>query len=281
MPAGATAISDAAVAREANNEDQYRSLFSGLLKKFKDVASVRTGGGGGRKENAEDYAAETRLIRAAAQAEMAAIAGGVAVGVTVFVSLRYLPNHLVRWIGGEAKAKALREAEEASKKSQAAGLQQGVGLFLESSFGMWAGWKGYNKVSSMQKGTYETIARIPLVQGRSALAEGMCAEWTELTYQRVPPAFWKNLDNERKEALALDPTAPKLKDPRTWRAIHSFAENCLKRDAYVEQIRQDRGLDENSPISIPGPGVPESIFVSSVASPTSKNDNLSVRDNTS
>mmetsp|Transcript_19133 Transcript_19133/g.41696 ORF Transcript_19133/g.41696 Transcript_19133/m.41696 type:complete len:294 (-) Transcript_19133:2180-3061(-) len=282
---GTTVISDAAVAREANNEDQYRALFSDLLKKFKDAssASASSAGRSDVDEKTEHYAAETRLIREAARAEMTAIAGGVAVGLTVFVSLRYLPNHLIRWMGGEAKAKALREAEEVSKKSQTAGLQRGVSLFLESSFGLWSGWKGYNKVSSMQNGTYETIARIPLVPGRSALSEGMCIEWTELTYQRVPPAFWKNLEENRKEALEFDQTAPKLKDPRTWEAIRTFAENCLKRDAYEKQIREDRGVDENIPIVIPRPGVPESIVVSSIVGDvlpsTSRSDDLLVKNN--
>ena len=37
---------------------------------------------------------------------------------------------------------------------------------IETSFGIWAGWRGYNIVSSQNNDSFEAIAQIPLVAGR-------------------------------------------------------------------------------------------------------------------
>lgn len=41
-----------------------------------------------------------------------------------------------------------------------------VAFIVEASFGAWAGWRGYNIVSSQNNDSFEAIAEIPLCAGR-------------------------------------------------------------------------------------------------------------------
>ena len=54
------------------------------------------------------------------------------------------------------------------------------GLFFEGLFGVWVGHRGYQVAVSQTRETYEEIAKIPLCEGRSNVAEGMCEEWMNL-----------------------------------------------------------------------------------------------------
>lgn len=248
-------ISDAAVAREVNNEDRYRALFSNLLKTFSSANNNI------QVEDTALFEAERKIVQDVASSETASIAAGACVGIAAFLSMRFLPRQLIRLMGGEQKVKALNEAD-----ALASPVQKTFQLVVEASFGMWTGWAGYNKFSSMQEGSYEKISKIPLVEGRSAFADGMCGEWMDIAYNQVPPAFWKNVDSDRTDAAAelglTDSITPKLKDPKSFEAIRQFADNCAKRRAFEKQLRRDRGLEDNMQVSIPSPGVPTTISTS-------------------
>ena len=262
-----TSISDAAIAREVNNEDRYRALFSNLLKAFSSTNSNI------QVDDSTLFEAERKIVQDVASSETASIAAGACIGIAAFLSIRFLPRQLIKLIGGEQKVKALNEAD-----ALASPVQKAFQLVVEASFGMWTGWAGYNKVSSMQEGSYEKIAKIPLVEGRSAFADGMCGEWMDIAYNQIPPAFWKNLDTHRTDAAAelglADSIIPKLKDPKSFEAIRQFADNCAKRQAFEQQLRRERGLQDNTPVSIPSPGVPATISASEAELFVSDNDKL-------
>lgn len=264
-----TSISDAAIARELNNEDRYRALFSNLLRTFSSAnSSIRVD-----DSTTKHFEAERKIVQDVASSETASIAAGACIGIAAFLSMRFLPRQLIRWMGGEQKVKALNEAD-----ALASPVQKAFQLVVEASFGMWTGWAGYNKVSSMQEGSYEKIAKIPLVEGRSAFSDGMCDEWMDIAYHQVTPAFWKNLDTDRSDAAAelglADSIIPKLKDPKSFEAIRQFADNCAKRRAFEKQIRIERRLEDNTPVSIPSPGVPATISTSEAELFVSDNDKL-------
>lgn len=125
-------------------------------------------------------------------------------------------------------------------------------MFLfEASFGFWAGWRGYHTVADQmgEGGTYDEIAKIPLVQGRSAISDGICKEWQQLTYDEISPEFWHNLTHGEEDC--------KLSDYGAWKAIRSFADNCVKRSKFEDKLRHERGLSSDTPVAIPAPGVPE------------------------
>ena len=262
-----TSISDAAIAREVNNEDRYRALLSNLLKTFSSANSNI------QVEDSTLFEAERKIVQDVASSETASIAAGACIGIAAFLSMRFLPRQLIKLMGGEQKVKALNEAD-----ALASPVQKAFQLVVEASFGMWTGWAGYNKVSSMQEGSYEKIAKIPLVEGRSAFADGMCGEWMDIAYNQVPPAFWKNLNTHRSDAAAelglADSLIPKLKDPKSFEAIQQFANNCAKRRAFEQQIRKERGLEDNTPVSIPSPGIPATISTNEAELVVSDNDKL-------
>lgn len=124
---------------------------------------------------------------------------------------------------------------------------------IKASFGAWAGWRGYNMVSSQNKNSYEEISKIPLCAGRSSVAESVCPEWVDFVHKEVPKAFWKNLD---------DGDDCRLRDPQRWRAVRDFADNCIKRKVYEDDYRRRNGVDPTAPVSIPKGGVPKDILLS-------------------
>jgi hypothetical protein len=261
-------ISDAEIAREVNNEDQYRAFFSKLLKTFSSAnTNIRV-------DDATLYEAERKIVQDVASSETTSIAAGACIGITAFLSFRFLPRQLIRLMGGEQKVKALNEADV-----MASPVQKAVQLLIEASFGVWTGWAGYNKVSNLQEGSYEKIAKLPLVEGRSAFADGMCDEWMNITYNRIPLAFWRNLDgtcNDTAAELGLADSSmrPKVKDPKSFEAIRQFADNCAKRQAFEKKLRRQRGLDDNTPVSIPRPGVPTTMSRSEAELFVRDNDQL-------
>ena len=229
------------VEKERLNEKTYRALYTELLQKHKGVLAAVA------KEDAADFEEERKLISKALKSEKVAIFAGFAVGLTVFVSLRIFPRMFVRKYGGEAKIKALEQADEISKNTVHGVIKEMLGILVEGSFAIWAGTRGYNAVSELSGDTFELIAGIPLVGGRSIVAENLCKEWIEISHERIPTSFWENVQ------------AGNLKSPNTWRAIQKVCDNCVKRDFYEKQIRNERTLRDNDPVSLTR-SVPENIL---------------------
>lgn len=96
---------------------------------------------------------------------------------------------------------------------------------VEGGFSFWVGSRAYNYQAKQSEGAYNTVAKIPLCAGKSVIANGFCEEWVNLTTKQVPKAFWKNL--QMKDAL---------NDERTWKAIATFSNNCIKRRAYERKL---------------------------------------------
>mmetsp|Transcript_17391 Transcript_17391/g.49787 ORF Transcript_17391/g.49787 Transcript_17391/m.49787 type:complete len:278 (-) Transcript_17391:1634-2467(-) len=244
-------ISEAAIVRGANNEDQYRALFSDLLKRFSAARNDNNIHAG----DAKHFEAEKKIVTEVATSETTSFAAGAFIGMAAFLSLRFLPRHLIRLKGGVEKLKALNEADAIESPAQ-----KTFQLVIEASFGLWVGWAGYKRVAAAQEGSYEMIAKIPLVEGRSEFSDGMCDEWMHIANKRIPPSFWRNLDSTRSDAASelelTDPIKPKLKDPKSFRAIRQFADNCARRKEFEKQLRKEGGLDDTTPVSIPSPGVP-------------------------
>mmetsp|Transcript_22168 Transcript_22168/g.32627 ORF Transcript_22168/g.32627 Transcript_22168/m.32627 type:complete len:292 (+) Transcript_22168:177-1052(+) len=236
----------ATIEKERSKEPKYRDMIKDLLKKHKGLRGIA--------ESCPDpsiYRAETDIINGAVASERNAWLCGLCVGVVAFASIRYMPRYLIKKVGGEKKLQELREADEMARKGMFGTSKTIFTLLVEGTFGFWAGWRGYQLTSSQTEGTYEAVAKIPLCEGRSAVSDGICAEWIDLTYNKIPPAFWRNLDDEDKM----------LRDDRTWKAVRAFADNCVKRRSYEQRLRNESGItNNNEPVSIPSPGVPDDIF---------------------
>lgn len=213
------------IERERLNEKKYRTMYTDLLKQNRGLLDITV-------DRKDDYKEETELIKKALATQRNAFIMGITVGLSTFVSLRYLPRFFIRRFGSESRIKALQEADVKAKESWITGLP---GLLIESSFSFWAGWRGCNLASQYSEDAYQIIGQVPLSAGRSVISDELCDPWMELTNSTIPPAFWKN----------------DLQDEKTWEAIRKFSQNCAKRKVFERTIRKDKETPADEPVVLP------------------------------
>eukprot|EP00593_Proboscia_inermis_P007050 CAMPEP_0171312410 /NCGR_PEP_ID=MMETSP0816-20121228/22657_1 /TAXON_ID=420281 /ORGANISM="Proboscia inermis, Strain CCAP1064/1" /LENGTH=278 /DNA_ID=CAMNT_0011797759 /DNA_START=156 /DNA_END=992 /DNA_ORIENTATION=- len=233
----------------------YINKFKNILRSHQGIFTQMT-----TISNEDDLAvshcAESDLLRRALQIERNALAGGIVIGLAAFASIRHGPSFIVRSFGTEKNAASLLKSENLSRKDSKYFLRSFVRLSVEGAFGAWAATKTYAAVSryGSSNDVYDEIGRIPLISGRSVLSDGLCQEWI-VAHKEIQSDFWKTVASEdRREA--------QLRDPRAWKAIHSFAENCFKRRAYEKDHRTKNGMKDDDPVNIPSGGVPSTISIS-------------------
>jgi hypothetical protein len=116
----------------------------------------------------------------------------------------------------------------------------------------------------------EGIAGLPLIQGKSVVADEFCpvviTEWMRL--EREAAAASTNevqvLDPAPNDHALSGQSAPALpflsittaSESPYLRAVVDFKDNCLRRQAYERRLRRSSGLDSHAPVAIPPPGVP-------------------------
>lgn len=94
------------VEKERLRESEYRDYFSQLFKKNRGIFQQSH-----NAAVADDFVDEAELLRHAMRKERDAWMVGIALGLTTFLSLRYLPRYVIFRFGGEEKMKALRDAD--------------------------------------------------------------------------------------------------------------------------------------------------------------------------
>jgi hypothetical protein len=229
---------------EREKEGQYKNLFLKVLESHKGILNSPT-------QNTQDYQAEKGILSKVMAVERDAITGAAVVGIAAFLTVRYLPHFAVRIIGGKAKSRALREAEERSRQGPNAMLKSVGGFLFEGTFGFWAAYRGYHLAVSMRsEDIYDDIVHLPLCEGKSLVSDTICDEFSDLIDYKIPPYFWKNLD----KSDAGGPSQ-KMSNEDFFRGVLQFQESCKKRKAFEQIIRRRDGLSDSEPVSIPPPGV--------------------------
>jgi hypothetical protein len=105
-------------------------------------------------------------------------------------------------------------------------------------FACWFGFRCYNYASHHHSDTsWEAIADLPLVRGRSRVSEALCPEWISVTNTQVPEEFWTALDE-----------GDQLADGRTWRVIRQFSVHCEERLALERRIRREASMPDEDPV---------------------------------
>mmetsp|Transcript_6407 Transcript_6407/g.9310 ORF Transcript_6407/g.9310 Transcript_6407/m.9310 type:complete len:260 (-) Transcript_6407:415-1194(-) len=237
----------AEVEKEKKNESTYREKYFSLLTTFRrSLKPYET-------DADKNYEKESFIMKKALSIEREALVGGAFTGVAAFLTMRYLPHVALRISGNK---KALQKIEKVAKQSSTMDMfRKGAALVFEGSFGIWAGWRGYNMTASLQSADlYDEVSKIPLCEGKSSISENLCPGWTELTYKKIPQSFWESIDDPEDD----------FADKKFWAATRSFAENCLKRDLYAKEIRQNQNILSEEPVAVPAPGVPENIDITQV-----------------
>jgi hypothetical protein len=93
-----------------------------------------------------------------------------------------------------------------------------------------------------KKATFDAISNVPLVEGRSAVSDTLCADFIEQK-KKLPKKLWKEYNDD---AVTM---------------LRKFIENCQRRTQYERQLRIERGLDPEEPVIIPPPGVPPDMVI--------------------
>ncbi|KAL9183725.1 hypothetical protein ACHAXT_004581 [Thalassiosira profunda] len=243
--------------KELQKENLYKDRTKEILKKHRGALQAAYQNHT-QSDNGEDlevvrkrYAAESDIIGRVMANERSAFLAGIALSGVAFVSVRFLPRYLAVRINPD-KARKLREADEIAEKAGTRWMQKTAAFVFEASFGAWCGWRGYNKMSSMNASSYEEVSKIPLCSGRSRVAESVCPEWVAFVRKEVPAPFWSNVD---------DGDDCGLQDPQRWRAVRDFADNCVKRKVYEDAYRKKNGMDAATPVDVPKGGVPDNILL--------------------
>lgn len=99
------------------------SLYKNLLRNNRDLFQ--------QQRNAEDqahFADEAALLKEAISSQRQIWVASIGIGLLTFASLHYLPNYLIRSLGGEAKIKALNAAEAQAKKDGTAWIRKATGM---------------------------------------------------------------------------------------------------------------------------------------------------------
>jgi hypothetical protein len=212
--------------KEKSKEAAYRSLYKTLLGKHEGILIENKNSD---LTNLKDYEEETALLRTAIISERNAWILGITMGVGAFISIKFLPRYYIYRFGGKGKYNKLKEAEALSRQDRSSWARSAIGTLIEGSLSFWIGVRAYQLASQTTEGTYEIIAQVPMVKGRSVVADKLCAEWVQITKRDIPPAFWENLDEGN------------LQDARTWTAIRTFSQNCIKRKLYERVVAKELG----------------------------------------
>lgn len=99
----------------------------------------------------------------------------------------------------------------------------------------------------------EKLRNIPLTEGRSVVSDKMCPDFIS-TYDTIKEQGfdWNNV--ERK--LPASEARNQMSNLSNLYNVAAFVTNCKKRNAYEDQLRNERGVLHNAPVAIPSPGVP-------------------------
>lgn len=117
-----------------------------------------------------------------------------------------------------------------------------VGGALDVTMGvLWGALLWYG--STPTKYIYEQNAALPLLPGRSHIADVLCTD-TIRYFQESPRELWSRYGkNEQVDG---------------WK---KFIDSCRRRQKYEVQLRQELGYSEDQPVDIPATGVPKDMLL--------------------
>lgn len=219
---------------ERHKERSYLSMYKDRLRKHRGISQEERDGEKG------EFAQEQELVKRVIGSQRQIWIAGVGIGIATFISLHFAPNLLIRWVGGEAKMKAVREADLKARESGTLWIRRSTAILVEGAFSIWAGNRAYQLAAQKSEDIYELIAKVPLCAGRSVISEKLCSEFIDITNNQIPQAFWQNLNEGN------------LRDEREWKAIRQFSTNCVRRQRYEAHLRTTEGIShQDEPISLP------------------------------
>jgi hypothetical protein len=95
----------------------------------------------------------------------------------------------------------------------------------------------------------QQMAALPLIEGKSTIATEFCPEFLQEL---------RNVQNDIESGKEPATAREALQNPQTshLRAVLQLCHNCQQRAAYEALLRQQAGLPDDEPVTVPPPGVP-------------------------
>jgi hypothetical protein len=149
---------------------------------------------------------------------------GSITSMATFVFLRKAPLHIMnRYIipAYNTSSFSVKPNNTAAQPTKFAEpwLLRPVTILIDAALSTMAGLTAWISFTDKQR-LYDTMAEIPLLQGRSHLSDALCDDFIHLYHHDIPPSFWT--DNE-DDILTT---------------ITRVVQNCEKRRAFEKKIQQ-------------------------------------------
>jgi hypothetical protein len=219
-----------------------------------------------------EFSAEKKML---ANMNNIGLMNGVLAGVACFAFLRWSPGAIARYLTRKRAASAGftqprgdannpfnrtgyqfdqppgEQAPLASPNFFIRGMRLGLDMFVSLSVGAWASVLLFDKDKMLRE-----ASEIPLVQGRSLLADELCQDFT-VEFQKYSRDTW----DSNHPALSGGNSNNGGKLQAFSSMVEGFVANCNRRSIYERELRAEQGLSEDDPVLIPAPGVPKDISV--------------------
>ena len=173
---------------------------------------------------------------------------GAFAGVTTFFALRKGPIYVMNRILSKQKNDAISRVDNmrkgASRLDKDNNFKEPMaakvfGSLLDSTLGVLTGLTVW-VLSVDKKGTLQTCADLPLLEGRSEISDKLCDDFIDIYRNETRPQFWRDYSDDTLSALKV------------------FSENCEKRRLFERRLRRDYGLRIDEDVELPS-RVPEDI----------------------
>jgi|Transcript_19731 hypothetical protein len=240
---------------------------SPTIREMANNAAASEGDTNSYKLNSE-YTAERQVLM---QVNNIGLREGMIAGLATFLTLRKAPGIITRYVSRRSarrqqyssgssssykldspnpfqvnknEAGASSSSSRSSKSSPGMLLLRAVRFTLDVFVSLTVG-ASTSFYFTDQDYMMSQIANVPLVEGRSLVADEFCSDLIQ-EFRNIPTEVWRDTQN------------PALVSVRT------FVKNCQYRQSYEAKLRQDYHLQPNEPVSIPSPGVDTSYMMTTM-----------------
>ena len=232
------------LSKKRQREHEYRQLYSALLRKHKGIFDDNNS-----TDEDPEYAQEQQELQEIMTQEATNLVSGLAVAGLAFGVLRKGPRLMAKFFMKSSSKTKFEQADHNARRRGTWETQQFLQVMLEGAFSCWFGYRAYNHLSHASTQTYDRIADLPLVAGKSRIASALCSDWIDVSQDQVSTEFWNDLNNHNAQGEEENNNI--IRDPQTWQAIQRFTENCILREEAEQNIRQEQGLASSQAVALP------------------------------
>jgi len=205
----------------------FADILNTRFQNFDELVSTLSSG-------SDEFKGERRFL---SDLNSPAVKWGIISTVVTFAALRGAPALMRSRMASRAHSTGIPPSSSIPRP--AGPIRYTLGLGFDSLLSLVTGFNVTAFLTDFKKVRQELV-KVPLVEGRSLLSEALCTDFIKEYNKTQSEGFdWSQSHSNM----------PQIQD------ISAFVENCKKRQAYEDQLRNEQGLAPNQPVCIPSPGV--------------------------